>query len=277
MPLLSRRLQRVGERAQRLLVDIVDLSRDQRHAVDLHLLVRRRAGAAAAAERELGLELLHFLAQLRLAGADCASMASASSCGLAFSARTASSSRVEPLARVMCRRRVRSAASMRRTPAATPDSSVMKNSADVAGRTDVRAAAELDAEAPSVSTPHPGTVTTARGRRTSRRRAPSRPRRSLPACLRTSVCTGVLPTMCSLTMRSMRASSSGVTALKCDEVEAQAIRRDERAGLLDMRAEHLPQRRVEQVRRGVIAPRRVAEPVVHDGRRRDRRRADCRS
>ena len=42
------------------------------------------------------------------------------------------------------------------------------------------------------------------------------------------------------------------------EVEPQPIRRDERARLLDVRAQHLPQRRVEQVRGGVVAPRRVA-------------------
>ena len=44
-----------------------------------------------------------------------------------------------------------------------------------------------------------------------------------------------------------------------DEVEAQAIGRHERARLLDVRAEHLAQRRVEQVGAGVVAARRVAQ------------------
>ena len=46
------------------------------------------------------------------------------------------------------------------------------------------------------------------------------------------------------------------------EVEPQPIRRDERPRLLDVRAEHLPQRRVQQVRGGVVAPRRVARRVT---------------
>src|SRR2546429_2371943 len=42
------------------------------------------------------------------------------------------------------------------------------------------------------------------------------------------------------------------------EVEAQVARRDDRAGLLDVRAEDFPERRVHQVRRRVVAPRGVA-------------------
>ena len=51
------------------------------------------------------------------------------------------------------------------------------------------------------------------------------------------------------------------------EVEAQALRGDQRAGLLDVVAEHLAQGVVQQVRRGVVAPGRVAAGDV-DGRRR---------
>ena len=47
------------------------------------------------------------------------------------------------------------------------------------------------------------------------------------------------------------------------EVEAQVVRRDDRAGLLDVRAEHFAQRRVQKVRRRVVAPRRVALLDVH--------------
>ena len=48
------------------------------------------------------------------------------------------------------------------------------------------------------------------------------------------------------------------------EVETQAVGRDERARLLHVRAEHLAQRRVQQVRGRVVAPRRVAARVVDD-------------
>ena len=44
-----------------------------------------------------------------------------------------------------------------------------------------------------------------------------------------------------------------------DEVEAQPIGRDERSGLLDVRAEHLSKRRMQQVSGRVIAPRGVAD------------------
>ena len=50
-----------------------------------------------------------------------------------------------------------------------------------------------------------------------------------------------------------------------DEVEAQAIGRDERARLLDVPAEHLAQRGVQQVRGGVIAPRRITQLAVDFG------------
>ena len=50
--------------------------------------------------------------------------------------------------------------------------------------------------------------------------------------------------------------------LEVHEVEPQAIGRDERSGLLHVRAEHLAQRRVQQVRRRVVAARRVADVGV---------------
>src|SRR5688500_7956188 len=49
------------------------------------------------------------------------------------------------------------------------------------------------------------------------------------------------------------------------EVETQAIRRHERAGLLDMRAKHLAQRRMDQVRRSVIAPCCIAQRAINFG------------
>src|SRR5688500_19041316 len=41
------------------------------------------------------------------------------------------------------------------------------------------------------------------------------------------------------------------------EVESEPIRRHERAGLLDVRTEHVPERGVEEVCRRMVAPRRV--------------------
>ena len=49
------------------------------------------------------------------------------------------------------------------------------------------------------------------------------------------------------------------------EVEAQPIGGDERAGLLHVGAEHLPQRGVQQVGGRVVAPRGVAQFLVHRG------------
>ncbi len=59
--------------------------------------------------------------------------------------------------------------------------------------------------------------------------------------------------------------------LEMDEIESQAIRRDERSRLLDVTAEHLAKRRVQQMRRGVIAPRGVAHVRVDLGGHRYRR------
>ena len=56
----------------------------------------------------------------------------------------------------------------------------------------------------------------------------------------------------------MRAQLVLRDAARVREVEAQSIGCDERARLLDVRAQNLPERGVEQVRRGVIAPDRIA-------------------
>ena len=54
-------------------------------------------------------------------------------------------------------------------------------------------------------------------------------------------------------MRSIASRSLAAIADGVDEVEPQAIGRDERAGLLHVRPERLPQRGVQQVRRRVVA------------------------
>ena len=85
----------------------------------------------------------------------------------------------------------------------------------------------------------------------------------------TSVITSVLRRTSSLTSRSIASSSLGGDSRRVDEVESQPIGRDERAGLLHVRPEHLAQRGVQQVRGGVIAADRIAARGVD--RQRDQR------
>ena len=61
----------------------------------------------------------------------------------------------------------------------------------------------------------------------------------------------------------------GAERLAVGEVEAQFVGADRRARLADVGAEPLAQRRVQEVRRGVVAHRRVARLAVDDGLDRD--------
>jgi hypothetical protein len=131
---------------------------------------------------------------------------------------------------------------------------VITKIADVAGGAHVRAAAQLQAEAGHRHDADAIAVLLAEERH--------RPGGDRFLGRRTSVCTGVLREICSLTIRSI-VESPRADGREVREVEAQPIGRDQRAGLLDVRAEHLPQRRVQQVRRGVIAPGRIATVVLH--------------
>ena len=54
-------------------------------------------------------------------------------------------------------------------------------------------------------------------------------------------------------MSSTRRNSSAVIGFWMHKIEAQPIRRHQRAALGDVVAEHLAQRLVQQMRRGVIA------------------------
>ena len=59
---------------------------------------------------------------------------------------------------------------------------------------------------------------------------------------------------------------AGVDGCEVREIEAQMIGRDERAGLLHVRAENVAQRGVHQVRRGVVAHvARAANGIGHGG------------
>ncbi len=69
----------------------------------------------------------------------------------------------------------------------------------------------------------------------------------------------------SFTCCSISASSLGVDGGEMREIEAQMIGRDERAGLLHVRAENVAQRGVQQVRRGVVAHVARAALGIGDG------------
>ena len=85
----------------------------------------------------------------------------------------------------------------------------------------------------------------------------------------TSVVTVVFSRIRALTMRLDLEPLLARDRAEVREVEPQPIRRHERPGLLDVRAEHLAQRRVEQVSGGVVAARRVARLDAHVRRHRD--------
>ena len=51
--------------------------------------------------------------------------------------------------------------------------------------------------------------------------------------------------------------------LEVHEVESRAIGSDERAGLLDVRAQHLAKRGVQQMRGRMVAARRIARVLIH--------------
>ena len=71
--------------------------------------------------------------------------------------------------------------------------------------------------------------------------------------------------ICSLTIDSTCSQLLGGERGVVREVEPQPVGRHQRAALLDVRPEHLAQRRVQQVGGGVVPARRVARLVVHCG------------
>ena len=66
----------------------------------------------------------------------------------------------------------------------------------------------------------------------------------------------------SLAMSSTRSSSSRRDRLRMREVEAQPVGRDERALLRDVIAQHLAQRLVQKMRRGMVLADRAAPRVI---------------
>ncbi len=81
----------------------------------------------------------------------------------------------------------------------------------------------------------------------------------------TRVSAGALARICALTSCSISQQLLRRHRLEVREVEAQPVGRDQRALLLYVRAEHLAQRRVQQVRRAVIERGRLASLPVHLG------------
>ena len=125
------------------------------------------------------------------------------------------------------------AASMRRTPAATPVSGRIWKRPISRRVPHVRAAAELHREVRASSR-------RGRRRRTSRRTAPSRPAARASAYGISSNDHRLRPPRCrDSRSRSISASLLGLHRTVVREVEAQPIGRDERAGLVHRLAEHL--------------------------------------
>ena len=112
----------------------------------------------------------------------------------------------------------------------------------------------------------------ARRRRTSRRRAPSRP--SAFASSSGIIARDDLEVVADRVVGDLLdlAAGLGRERLAPAEVEAQVAGLVERAGLVRARAEHLAQRRVHEVRAGVRLRRAAAVVVVDDASSRARRR-----
>ena len=149
---------------------------------------------------------------------------------------------------------------MRRTPGRDAGFLGDEERPDVAGGAHVRAAAQLGAEAHRRRWTPRG-----RGRRTSRRRAPSRPRRWPPGCCGPSVVTGSLRRMASLTMLLDAAELVGATALKCTKSKRRRSGATSEPACFTCGPSTWRSAAVEQVRAGVVAPRRIAQRDVDFG------------
>ena len=63
----------------------------------------------------------------------------------------------------------------------------------------------------------------------------------------------------------MSCNSSSSTPAKCEKSKRRWLWIDQRSGLLDMRAEHVAQRRMQQVRAGVMAHGRPPQLAIDHG------------
>ena len=129
--------------------------------------------------------------------------------------------------------------------------------ADLGRRAHVGAAAELGRVAR-------GSRRRGRRRRTSRRRASSRRASAPPRSASRRRAPASSRKICSFTRFSTSSRSSALSAAGWREVEAELVRPHGRAGLLHVVAEHVAQRLLEQVRRGVVRHRREPHRPGHD-------------
>ena len=246
--------QRVGEAAQRRLLEAADAARDDLHALDLARVVlaappsgvRRRRAPPSSSARPLHAPA----ASPPPAGAGRSRRSARASCSARPRAGRATSrccwNHATAPAPV--------SASMRRTPAATPLSWVItKKPMSPVARTCVpphssrlKPGHRHDADAIAV-------LLAEERHRAGRHRLLRRSHLGLHRRVAVDLLVDDPLDPVELLARDRR---------EVLEVEAQAIGRDQRARLLHVRAEHLAQRRVQQVRRGVVAPRRVARLVV---------------
>ena len=141
-------------------------------------------------------------------------------------------------------------ASMRRRLEPIDDSLTILIETDVAGGAHVGAAAQLDRVADLEDPDDVAVLVAEEGDRAERRRLrPSSSRTPEPARWRAPRCWR------SVRSRAISRVGDGVVVA---EVESQPVGRDERAGLLDVLAQHLAQRVVQHVGAGVIATNRGA-------------------
>ena len=245
------RLERVGEAAQRILVEIGHLAAGELHATDVHRFVG--LARSAAAHGQLRLQLRHLACQLlRL--------------GLQFLDRVYRQVgvRVQHIDDPLQRRALLLHVGQR-VEAGDPFDAAHAGSdttlgedlerADVARRRHVRAATEFDAEAGDGDDADLVAVLLTEERHRARRNR-------LLSGTHVGGNQRVLHDL--LVDDSLDAQELvGRDRLEMLEVEAQAVRRDERAGLLHVRAEHLAQGRMQQVGSRVVAPRGVAYVGIH--------------
>ena len=248
---LDRALHRIGEAAQRILVEARRLGACQLHPARLDD-VKTAPIADAAAHRQFGLELRHFARQLLglalqlLDGLDGLILVDVQRGDEPMQRRTLL---LRPGDGAQTSERLDSS-NARRDPALGDGD----EQSDVAGRSDVGAAAQFEAESGNRDDPHLVAVLLAEERH--------RPRGNrFIGGSDLGVDRGVLH---DLFVDDALDAIEVVAAdrLEVHEVEAQPVRRDERPGLFDMSAEHLAQRRVEQMCGGVIAAGRVANRRV---------------
>ena len=147
---------------------------------------------------------------------------------------------------------------MRRTPAATPPSATMTKQP--------MSPVALTCVPPHSSMLKPGTLTT---RTLSPYFSPNSAiaPAAIASCVeRTSVVTGVLRQICSLTIRSMRSISSRVTGWKWTKSKRSRSGATSDPACFTCVPSTSRKRRVQQMRRRVVAARRVANLRVHLGR-----------